>query len=389
MIRRVKVGKIMQPKERTLFDEEEPQTGKPVEVPFAVALLALGSVRGLGQKGLEALVVRYGENLGIVLTQAETELTETLRVCKINGADKLAAAVTSDPKGLIKSAETQVGELHARGVRLLGPSQLPERLRAINEESPKWLFVEGDVSLLEFRPAVAVVGTRTPTENGLDAARVVATILGPYPVVMVSGLAEGIDANAHHFSLQHGIKNIAFLGHGINLVFPEETADLRHEIVRRGGAIVSEYLPSQTFQKRQFVERNRLQAALADLVIPVEAASASGTAHTIRFARRYSRPLVGMNWPGANGIVNDLRESHDRLIDIFTSAGQRELDALVQGVLKESQVEHYPFRNLERLATREFSNRLYTDGDVERLIETIRREAQQRKPQESSSDGST
>ncbi len=379
----------MQPKERTLFDEVEPQIGKPVEVPFGVALLALGSLRGFGQKGLECLVARFGENLGAALEQAEADLAETLRMCRINGAEKLASAVASDTKELIRRAEIELKDLEAGGVQLLGPSQLPARLRAINEEAPKWLFVEGDRGLLEFRPAVAVVGTRTPTENGLDAARVVATILAPYPLVMVSGLAEGIDANAHYYSLQQGIKNIAFLGHGINLVFPEATVGIRKAIVRQGGAIVSEYLPSQNFQKRQFVERNRLQAALADVVIPVEAAAASGTAHTIRFARRYHRPLVGMNWHGANGIVDDLKENHDQLIDIFTSAGQRELDTLIQGILREQQVERYPFRSLERVALREFSNRLYTDGDIEQFIEAIRREAQQRKPQESSSNGRT
>ena len=84
-----------------------------------------------------------------------------------------------------------------------------------------------------------------------------------------------------------------------------------------------------------------------------------------------------MNWHGANGIVDDLKENHDQLIDIFTSAGQRELDTLIQGILREQQVERYPFRSLERVALREFSNRLYTDGDVERFIEAIRRDAQQ------------
>jgi len=379
----------MQPEERTLFDSVPISSGKPAEVGFGVALLALGGVRGLGQKGLECLVSRYGDNLGTALEQSEGELAETFRACDIKGGDKHATTVSREGKVLVADAERQLAELEARNVRVIPPSQLPERLRSINEDAPKWLFVQGDAGVLNHHPAVAVVGTRTPTECGLDAARVVATILAPYPLVLVSGLAEGIDCHAHHFSLQSGLKNIAFLGHGINLVFPESTADIRQEIVRRGGAVVSEYLPSQTYQKRQFVDRNRLQAALADLVIPVEAASASGTAHTIRFARRYCRPLIGMNWHGANGIVDDLRASHDRLLDIFTSAGQRELDTLVQELLARHQADRYPFRNLERVAMRELSNRAYTDGDVDRLVEAIRREAQQRKPQEPSSNGQT
>lgn len=358
-------------------------------LPFGVALLALGSIKGLGQKGLQSLVCRFGDNLGLVLNQSETELTDTFKGCEISGGDKFAALIAQDPKGLIGRAEDELQRLGARNIRVVTPSQLPERLRSIHGDAPRWLFVEGDVSVLANRPVIAVVGTREPTDNGMDAARIIATILSPYPVLMVSGLAEGIDWQAHNISLQRGVKNLAFLGHGINLVFPETTAEVRQEIVRKGGAVVSEYMPGQHFQKRQFVERNRLQAALADIVIPVEAKATSGTAHTIRFARKYARTLIGMNWPGANGIVDDLRANNDRLIDIFTSAGQRELDTLVQGILTREHVDSYPFKNLERLVLRELCNRTYSQVDVARLIETITKEARLKKPQEPPSDGAT
>src|SRR5262249_13998957 len=85
------------------------------------------------------------------------------------------------------------------------------------------------------------------------------------------------------------------------------------------------------------------------------------------------RPLVGMNWQGANRIVDGLRANQDRLLDIFTSAGQRALDALVQDVVRQQQADRYPFGILERFAARELANRAYTEGDVDRLVEAIRR----------------
>lgn len=381
------MGQTQQP---TLFDVDDPPVpSQTPTVPFGVALLALGSLNGLGQKGLHSLVTRFGDDLGRVLLQPHAELTTTFKESGINGADKFAATVASNPSEIIQKAESELRWLEGRNVRVVPPSRLPERLRSINGDSPKWLFVEGKVDVLDNRPVVAVVGTRNPTEEGCEAARIIATILAPYPVLMVSGLAEGIDCNAHYHSLNMGVTNLAFLGHGINLVFPEETADIRRTIVEKGGAVVSEYLPKQHYQKRQFVERNRLQAALADLVIPVEAAASSGTAHTIRFARRYHRPLVGMNWKGANGIVDDLRANKDRLVDIFTSAGQKELDQLVKDIVVARNADPYPFKNLERVALREFANRTYTEADVHRLVQALTKVALPQKPQEPPTDGRT
>lgn len=377
--------------QKSLFDDgdEPPFQSDVLAFPFGVGLLALGSIHGLGQKGLQCLVTRYGDNVGRVLLQSEAELVTTFKECGISGADKFTTTITSDPTGIIKRGEEELRRLQDRNIHIVPPSKLPERLRSINGDAPKWLFVEGSVEALTNRPVVAVVGTRNPTETGREAARIVATILAPYPVLMVSGLAEGIDCQAHYHSLHFGVKNLAFLGHGINLVFPEDTADIRRTIIEKGGAIVSEYMPGQSYQKRQFVERNRLQAALADIVIPVEAAAASGTAHTIRFARRYARTLVGLNWQGANGIVDDLRANNDRLIDIFTSAGQKELDQMVKGILTAERADTYPFKNLERLALREFGNRTYSEVDVQRLIEALTKATLPKKSQEPPTDGKT
>jgi DNA processing protein len=374
---------MTKPGERSLFDDQdESPLQHPVAVPFEVALSALGCIRGLGHKGLQILVAEFGDNLGAVFAMPHDNIKGLLAQRKINGAIKIALAIAHSAEDLIEQGKANLADLAAKNVKLIPPSRLPERFRALGTEAPKWLFVQGNEKLLDHHPTVAVVGTRNPTENGCRAASTIAYVLSSYPVLMVSGLAEGIDAEAHATSLNRGIKNMAFLGHGMNLTFPEQTAGLRAEIVRCGGAIVSEYMPDQSYQKRQFVERNRLQAALADLVIPVEAASASGTAHTARFARKYGRTIVGVRWKGANGLVDDLAKEGDKIIEIMTVDGQRELDGLLQQIVSEANGTAYPFQALERQIAREMRGRAYRPEDVTKLVEAI-----QRMEQESSKNG--
>ena len=157
---------------RSLFDDQdEPKLPKSAEVPFGVALLALGCVRGFGQKGLQSLVGEFGDNLGVVLKMPRDEIHDRLTTRKVNGAMKIAQVITDSASDLIARGTSQLNELEARQVRLIPPSSLPERFRALGTEAPSWLFLEGDETLLTHRPTVAVVGTRKPTDESLQLAR--------------------------------------------------------------------------------------------------------------------------------------------------------------------------------------------------------------------------
>lgn len=360
--------------DRTLFDDpDEPSKLPPSSVPFDAALMALGTVRGLGHKGLQILVRHFGENLGAIFSLKDDAIKGLLADHKISNSTKIALTIAHSSDDLLADGGEQLQQLAARGVKILSPSGLPERLGSLGTESPKWLFVEGDDQLLAAHPTVAVVGTRKPTDLGYRATNAVCHVLSSYPIVVVSGLADGIDGEAHAASMNRGMKNVAFLGHGINITFPEQTSGIRAEIIKQGGVVVSEYMPNQSYQKHQFVERNRLQAALADLVIPVEAAAASGTAHTARFARKYGRRIVGVRWNGANGIVEELAKAGDEVIDILTASGQKQLDAIVQSVLDTLGQSTYPFQALERQIAREMKGRTFRPEDVTKLAEAIHR----------------
>lgn len=343
---------------------------KLADLPFEISLLALSTIEGLGRKGIAGLFRAFKGNLSRVWDAPPAKILAALVEAKTPGAEGIVGAIKRGQNRYIDNGFATYEELGARNVHILHLKDLPKALKSIPDH-PLWLFVEGEPKALHQRPAVAVVGTRQPTRRGLDATEQVAKLMGPYPMTLVSGLAEGIDAQAHFYSLNEGLLNVAFLGHGINSVFPAATGKIRETIVERGGAVVTEYLPDEHYQKKFFVERNRLQAGLADLVIPVEANPRGGTAHTIRFARTYGRPVVGIRWKGANGLLEELEREGSTIIDIFKPDGSKQLDAMFRQLFPSLR-KTYSLASLERKVMREIASRHVTATDLRKLSKAIR-----------------
>lgn len=261
---------------------------------FGTHLLALAEVRGIGLHALRALVGAY-PSLSNVWTDEPENVTDLLAKARVPGAAQIARSIHSDAGWLQNRGARERDRLERRGYLVIGSSDpaFPSRLRAIPGQ-PLWLFVEGDTTTLSSPPLVAVVGTRKPSKQGVNAARHLTRMVLELGLGIVSGLADGIDREAHDVAARHGGRQVAVLGTGIEVSFPAENAGLRRSIVENGGLVVSEYLPAERYGKANFVQRNRIQAALASVVCPVEAGTPSGTAHTIGFARDYGRPLFGV-----------------------------------------------------------------------------------------------
>ena len=345
---------------------------------FDATFFALCTIKGLGNKGIRALYDGlYGE-LGRVWTEEPECLSKILHDKRIPGAEKIAALIHSDKTFLPEKGQDAVEEYAKRRIQVIPLAQLPEQLQKM-PDSPRWLCVEGNPQALFGRPAIAVVGTREPTIEGRRATYATIRVLAPYPVTLISGLANGIDAEAHESALASGLTNVAFLGHGVNLVFPKETESIRQRIVECGGAVVSEYLPDETYRKSSFVERNRLQAALADVVIPVEANAQSGTAHTVRFSRQYGRLLIGIRWPKANGILTEFEQLGVPIIDILTVAGRRKLDGLIRDLLDRTGIDSYALSLGEHWLMREIENRAVRRSDFEHIITHLQTELERMK----------
>jgi DNA processing protein len=160
------------------------------------------------------------------------------------------------------------------------------------------LWVAGDLGALA-APTVAVVGTRTPSEDGRQLGFRLAADLGAAGICVVSGLALGIDAAAHAGALSAGAPTVGVLGGGHDRFFPPRNADLARRIIAGGGAVLSPYPPEHPAYPWQFLARNGIVAALSDAVVVVEAAARSGALNTASWAADRAVPV--MAFPGDVG----------------------------------------------------------------------------------------
>jgi len=170
---------------------------------------------------------------------------------------------------------------------------LAARLGDLGHHAPYMLWVAGDLEALE-QSFVGVVGTRQPTGTGLNNTSKLVRMLNQ-PVV--SGGAKGIDAAAHRAALDIGLTTIAFMAGGLDRAYPLENWSLFHELVRSGGALVSEMAPGTAPSRFRFLQRNRLIAAASRELFVVQAAYRSGSKNTANSARMLGREVFAI--PGA------------------------------------------------------------------------------------------
>jgi len=204
----------------------------------------------------------------------------------------------ADPMAeVLHLGEGAVATLESRGIGMIRPGQpgYPARLTNLDEGlQPAWLFYKGNLELAEVR-SVAVVGTRSPTEVGEYLTKYAVSTVREVGAAVVSGLAKGVDELAHEWALTSRVPNISILGNGLLKVYPMRNADLAARIVDSGGLLLSEYLPDAAPSAESFVWRNRLQAALSLAVIAPEWKASSGTAHTIKYAKRFGVPTINLS----------------------------------------------------------------------------------------------
>ena len=196
--------------------------------------------------------------------------------------------------GVIKKGEELLQELNNKGIKFLLNSDYNFPNFPSNMKKPiYWLFIEGRLENLHISNALTLIGSResTPVGHFLAQTLLFGTSNVKEPVVTISGLAAGIDQIVHETSLLLNIPTIAVLGHGLYETYPANSQKLRKDIIKCGGTIITEYFPHMKPNKESFVNRNRIQAALASAVIPLQWKQKSGTAHTIRFAYEMNKKI--------------------------------------------------------------------------------------------------
>ena len=171
------------------------------------------------------------------------------------------------------------------------------------KDSPKILYAVGNLEILK-RKCIAIVGSRTPSNYGKEVAEKLAYNLAKQNIIIVSGLAKGIDSFAHIGAIKAKGKTVAVLAHGLDMIYPKENLELAREIVKTGGAVLSEYKIGITPKKENFPKRNRIISGLSEGVIVVEAKERSGSLITANFALEQGRNLYAV--PGNILSINSL-----------------------------------------------------------------------------------
>src|SRR5271156_1999463 len=264
-----------------------PSIGSPAQpaVETRLAWLALALTPGLGPKRI-LKAVQLLQDVTRIFRFSLTQL-ESLNIPAHSAQFLFSGQARVD-------AEKELGRLRAQNGVLLtyADEEYPERLREIFDPPPV-LWVLGDASLLS-RPAIAIVGTRQPTPYGTGMAEILARDLASRRMMILSGMARGIDTAAHRGALAGNGSTVAVWGTGIDVIYPKENKSLAENILAAGGAIVSEYKLGTFPAPQNFPRRNRILSGISLGVLVVEAGENSGTRVTARCALEQNRDVYAV-----------------------------------------------------------------------------------------------
>ena len=260
--------------------------------------------------GMSANFVRHMEEAGVGVEEffslSQQELAARLNV----KATPLLDRMVRDESLFKARKEADFMERHGIVSLSLTDDDYPSRLADI-DRAPVTLYRLGNADL-DAERIISIVGTRHATSYGVRYVDGLVRDLAPYfpGMVIVSGLALGIDSAAHEAALKAGLPTVAVVAHGLNTIYPAQNRDLARRIIAAGGAILSEYPSGVTPYRSRFLERNRIVATMTDAVLVAESADKGGAMSTAAVASSYGRELIAL--PGRIG--DEMSAGCNRLI---------------------------------------------------------------------------
>jgi DNA processing protein len=247
--------------------------------------LALSLTPGLGPTRARKLVNCFGS----------TERIFNASLTELEAAGMMAASAQAIALGQsIEKADEELMRAASAGVKVLtiDDAEYPAQLREIYDPACV-LYVRGDAGILA-KAGIAVIGTRHPTPYGLGMAERLACDLAAHGLIIISGMARGVDTAAHRGCLNGRGKTVAVFGTGVDVIYPRENQKLADQILAAGGALVSEF-PVNTFPAPQnFPIRNRIISGISMGVLVIEAGEYSGTRITSRCAIEQNRDIYAV-----------------------------------------------------------------------------------------------
>ncbi len=241
---------------------------------------------GLGPVAFDALIKRFG-TAGRAYDAKSDELKSVLGFKK--------QVLFSEFRNRF-NAEKKLKEINGKGIVVLSrqDKKYPHLLKEISD-APICLYVKGDLDSVDLNKLhFAVVGTRMATSYGVQIARLLARELAESGVSIVSGMALGIDSQAHYGCLEAKGTTIAILGGGVDIVYPPQNKQLYDQILNNKGLIMSEFPPGMTALKGLFIARNRIVSGMSKGVLVVEGAQNSGAMVTARIAAEQGRDVFAV-----------------------------------------------------------------------------------------------
>ncbi|MBI5219410.1 MAG: DNA-protecting protein DprA [Bacteroidia bacterium] len=255
--------------------------------------IAVTLIPGIGCILAKKLIAYVGSVEGI-FSEKERNLI------KIPGIGEYLAREIAN-QNVLKRAEEELGFIEKKGITTLFylDKDYPERLKHCND-APVMLFVKGGVNF-NHPKVISIVGTRNATRYGKEICKDFISEIANrnHDVIIVSGLAFGIDVSAHRAALENGLQTIAVLGHGLDIIYPAAHETVARKILDQG-ALVTEFLNNSSFDKQNFVKRNRIIAGISDATIVVESSEKGGALITAEIANSYNRDVFA--FPGK---IND------------------------------------------------------------------------------------
>ena len=298
--------------------EEPTPAGAADDTAERDAWAVLSAVVGLGPVGFATLLRRYGSGRAVLAEASSPGGVQRLARVRYDAdgtgpGDRIPAEVAKQIAEAAAMSARTLRRIADAGVQVVTSSDrsYPRRLASV-ELPPPVLFVQGAVEALDAVSAVAIVGTRRPTEVGRRTAARIATAIAGTGASVVSGLATGIDGAAHAATLHAGGVTVAVLGSGHATLFPRVHRRLADSIIRDGGAVVSELAPDVEATRGTFPRRNRVISGLADATVVVEAPARSGALITASWALEQGRECFlvpgPIDAPASAGCLAFLRE---------------------------------------------------------------------------------
>ena len=284
--------------------------------------LLLSNVKGIGN----AKIRKFYDFLGFSGMDSKALYDNTNMLYEAIQNSKIKPTITVAELEIAKAmAEKILSDCQKHQINVVGmeDSRYPAPLKELNK-APFVLFYQGNIESLNKHSAVAIVGTRNPTDMGKKVAKRFGNVFAEQGFIVVSGLALGCDTLAHMGCLERKGITVAVLAGGLDSISPKENCELANEILNNNGCLISEYPPLTQPTKYTFVQRDYIQSALSKAIIVVEAGLKSGTMQTVNFAKEQNR------------IIGAFEHSDSKYLSLEQTQGNREIiESGIGHVLKD------------------------------------------------------